>query len=96
MSLNEYSWVVELKGMKAENVWTAINHVIRQPAWLPDGGGETTQELRRRSKATRSEPYRHELTAEVASLPTGLAERMPTQPGRTIAASPDGGDWPGT
>jgi sterol desaturase/sphingolipid hydroxylase (fatty acid hydroxylase superfamily) len=41
--------------VKAKTVWTAINHVIRPPGWLPDGGGETTEELRRKSKAARGE-----------------------------------------
>jgi sterol desaturase/sphingolipid hydroxylase (fatty acid hydroxylase superfamily) len=35
----------------AKNPWIAINHVIQPPGWLPDGGGETTEELRRKSKA---------------------------------------------
>ncbi|WP_087732550.1 sterol desaturase family protein [Paraburkholderia piptadeniae] len=40
--------------VKAKSVWIAINHVIQPPGWLPDGGGETTEELRRKSKpATR-------------------------------------------
>jgi sterol desaturase/sphingolipid hydroxylase (fatty acid hydroxylase superfamily) len=38
----------------AKNVWTAISHVFRPPGWLPDGGGETTEELRRMAKAGRS------------------------------------------
>ena len=37
--------------VKAKNVWTAINHILQPPGWLPDGGGETTDELRRRNKA---------------------------------------------
>jgi hypothetical protein len=37
--------------VKAKNAWTAINHVIQPPGWLPDGGGETTEELRRKSEA---------------------------------------------
>ncbi|MBB6202644.1 sterol desaturase/sphingolipid hydroxylase (fatty acid hydroxylase superfamily) [Paraburkholderia fungorum] len=41
--------------VKAKSVWTAINHVIRPPGWTPEGGGETTEELRRRSEATRRE-----------------------------------------
>lgn len=40
--------------VKAKSVWIAINHVIQPPGWLPDGGGETTEELRRKGKpATR-------------------------------------------
>lgn len=41
--------------VKAKSVWTAINHVIRPPGWTPEGGGETTEELRRRSEATHRE-----------------------------------------
>ena len=33
---------------KARNPWIAINYVIQPPGWLPDGRGETTEELRRR------------------------------------------------
>jgi sterol desaturase/sphingolipid hydroxylase (fatty acid hydroxylase superfamily) len=40
---------------KAKNACTAINHVIQPPGWLPDGGGETTEELRRKNKAARNE-----------------------------------------
>jgi hypothetical protein len=29
--------------------------VIQPPGWLPDGGGETTEELRSKSKPVRSE-----------------------------------------
>jgi sterol desaturase/sphingolipid hydroxylase (fatty acid hydroxylase superfamily) len=36
--------------VKAKSLWIAINHVIQPPGWLPDGGGETTEELRRKSK----------------------------------------------
>ncbi|MDR6385420.1 sterol desaturase family protein [Paraburkholderia caribensis] len=39
----------------AKSVWIAINHVIQPPGWLPDGGGETTEELRRKSKPVRGE-----------------------------------------
>ena len=39
----------------AKSVWIAINHVIQPPGWLPDGGGETTEELRRKGKAVSSE-----------------------------------------
>ncbi|MEM5383063.1 sterol desaturase family protein [Paraburkholderia phymatum] len=40
--------------VKAKSVWIAINHVIQPPGWLPDGGGETTEELRRKTRpATR-------------------------------------------
>jgi sterol desaturase/sphingolipid hydroxylase (fatty acid hydroxylase superfamily) len=39
----------------AKSVWAAINHVIRPPGWLPEGGGETTEELRRKSEAARRE-----------------------------------------
>ena len=38
----------------AKSVWIAINHVIQPPGWLPDGGGETTEELRRKGKAVSS------------------------------------------
>ena len=41
--------------VKAKSVWTAINHVIRPPGWTPEGGGETTEELRHRSEATHRE-----------------------------------------
>jgi hypothetical protein len=41
--------------VKAKNVWTAINHVIQPPGWMPGGGGETTEELRRKSKTARDE-----------------------------------------
>lgn len=41
--------------VKAKSVSTAINHVIRPPGWTPEGGGETTEELRRRSEATHRE-----------------------------------------
>jgi hypothetical protein len=39
----------------AKSVWTAISHVIRPPGWTPDGSGETTEELRRKSEAARRE-----------------------------------------
>ena len=39
----------------AKSVWIAINHVIQPPGWLPNGGGETTEELRRKGKTMRSE-----------------------------------------
>ncbi len=38
----------------AKSVWIAINHVIQPPGWLPDGGGETTEELRRKGKTVQS------------------------------------------
>ncbi|MDE1004457.1 MAG: sterol desaturase family protein [Paraburkholderia fungorum] len=41
--------------VQAKSVWAAINHVIRPPGWMPEGGGETTEELRRRSEAARRE-----------------------------------------
>ncbi|MPW19722.1 sterol desaturase family protein [Paraburkholderia sp. CNPSo 3157] len=41
--------------VKAKSVWIAINHVIQPPGWLPDGGGETTEELRRKSKPVTRE-----------------------------------------
>jgi len=41
--------------VKAKSVWIAINHVIQPPGWLPDGGGETTEELRRNSKPVHNE-----------------------------------------
>jgi sterol desaturase/sphingolipid hydroxylase (fatty acid hydroxylase superfamily)/Arc/MetJ-type ribon-helix-helix transcriptional regulator len=37
--------------VKAKSVWTAINHAIRPPGWMPEGGGGTTEELRRHSEA---------------------------------------------
>jgi sterol desaturase/sphingolipid hydroxylase (fatty acid hydroxylase superfamily) len=39
----------------AKSVWIAINHVIQPPGWLPNGGGETTEELRRKDKPVRSD-----------------------------------------
>jgi sterol desaturase/sphingolipid hydroxylase (fatty acid hydroxylase superfamily) len=39
--------------VKAKSVWAAINHVIQPPGWLPEGGGETTEGLRRKSEAAR-------------------------------------------
>ncbi|CAD6509456.1 sterol desaturase family protein [Paraburkholderia sabiae] len=38
----------------AKSVWIAINHVIQPPGWLPDGGGETTEELRRKGKTVQA------------------------------------------
>jgi sterol desaturase/sphingolipid hydroxylase (fatty acid hydroxylase superfamily) len=37
--------------VKAKSVWIAINHVIQPPGWLPEGGGDTTEDLRRKNKA---------------------------------------------
>ena len=36
---------------KAKSLRTAISYVVLPPGWLPDGGGETTEELRRKRKA---------------------------------------------
>ncbi|WP_322042017.1 sterol desaturase family protein [Paraburkholderia sp. J67] len=36
----------------APSVWTAVRHVILPPGWNPDGHGETTEDLRKRSLAT--------------------------------------------
>ncbi|ACC75673.1 sterol desaturase family protein [Paraburkholderia phymatum] len=41
--------------LTAKSVWIAINHVIQPPGWLPNGGGETTEELRSKGKAMRGE-----------------------------------------
>jgi sterol desaturase/sphingolipid hydroxylase (fatty acid hydroxylase superfamily) len=35
---------------KAQNVWTALRYVLLPPGWTPQGGGETTEELRRLAK----------------------------------------------
>jgi len=44
-------WVSLVRDVvKAKSVWIAINHVIQPPGWLPEGGGDTTEELRRKSK----------------------------------------------
>jgi hypothetical protein len=40
----------------AKNLWTAVRHVVLPPGWRPDGGGSTTEELRKRGLvAVRSE-----------------------------------------
>ncbi|MGF6478120.1 sterol desaturase family protein [Paraburkholderia sp. JPY419] len=44
-------WATLIRDMvNAKSPWIAINHVIQPPGWLPHGGGETTEELRRKSK----------------------------------------------
>ncbi|MGF6961861.1 sterol desaturase family protein [Paraburkholderia youngii] len=44
-------WATLIRDMvNAKSPWIAINHVIQPPGWLPNGGGETTEELRRKSK----------------------------------------------
>jgi hypothetical protein len=35
-------------------VWIAINHIIRPPGWLPDGNGETTEDMLRRAGLTQN------------------------------------------
>jgi sterol desaturase/sphingolipid hydroxylase (fatty acid hydroxylase superfamily) len=43
-------WVSLVRDVvSAKNLSTAINHIIRPPGWLPDGNGETTEDLRRRA-----------------------------------------------
>jgi sterol desaturase/sphingolipid hydroxylase (fatty acid hydroxylase superfamily) len=36
---------------KAKSLRAAIGYIFQPPGWLPDGGGETTEELRRKRKA---------------------------------------------
>jgi hypothetical protein len=40
----------------AKNVGIALNHIFRPPGWLPDGRGETTEDMRRRAAATSACP----------------------------------------
>jgi sterol desaturase/sphingolipid hydroxylase (fatty acid hydroxylase superfamily) len=35
--------------VNARNVGIALNHIFRPPGWLPDGNGETTEDMRRRA-----------------------------------------------
>jgi sterol desaturase/sphingolipid hydroxylase (fatty acid hydroxylase superfamily) len=35
----------------SKDLWTAVRHVFLPPGWRPDGRGETTEELRKRSLA---------------------------------------------
>jgi sterol desaturase/sphingolipid hydroxylase (fatty acid hydroxylase superfamily) len=39
--------------VKANSLWTAVRHVVMPPGWLPDGRGETTEELRLAQRRAR-------------------------------------------
>jgi hypothetical protein len=44
-------WVTLVRDVAtAKNVATAIRHIIKPPGWLPDGNGETTEDLQRRAQ----------------------------------------------